>query len=108
TGAPSRCEYAERIRAAAGRRRKERKIPRQRGGVRRYPSSATGGGTRRSASPLGRYGTESRGGIPRFGERAPRIRLPSAANTRDDRKSTRLNSSHVKISYAVFCLKKTK
>src|SRR5690606_39826567 len=24
-----------------------------------------------------------------------------------DRKSTRLNSSHVKISYAVFCLKKT-
>src|SRR5690606_19526617 len=26
----------------------------------------------------------------------------------EDRKSTRLNSSHVKISYAVFCLKKTK
>src|SRR5690606_40991695 len=25
---------------------------------------------------------------------------------RSDRKSTRLNSSHVKISYAVFCLKK--
>src|SRR5690606_41950232 len=25
---------------------------------------------------------------------------------RQDRKSTRLNSSHVKISYAVFCLKK--
>src|SRR5690606_40446550 len=29
----------------------------------------------------------------------------SAAGARD-RKSTRLNSSHVKISYAVFCLKK--
>src|SRR5690606_41780573 len=27
---------------------------------------------------------------------------------RIDRKSTRLNSSHVKISYAVFCLKKKK
>src|SRR5690606_41703889 len=27
---------------------------------------------------------------------------------RPDRKSTRLNSSHVKISYAVFCLKKKK
>src|SRR5436309_4771148 len=27
---------------------------------------------------------------------------------RKDRKSTRLNSSHVKISYAVFCLKKKK
>src|SRR5690606_39633666 len=29
-----------------------------------------------------------------------------AAMTPEDRKSTRLNSSHVKISYAVFCLKK--
>src|SRR5690606_41484293 len=28
------------------------------------------------------------------------------ARVRRDRKSTRLNSSHVKISYAVFCLKK--
>src|SRR5690606_40772552 len=28
------------------------------------------------------------------------------ADDRSDRKSTRLNSSHVKISYAVFCLKK--
>src|SRR5690606_40413596 len=27
-------------------------------------------------------------------------------DSRQDRKSTRLNSSHVKISYAVFCLKK--
>src|SRR3989442_11688371 len=27
---------------------------------------------------------------------------------RSDRKSTRLNSSHVRISYAVFCLKKKK
>src|SRR3712207_7049567 len=31
---------------------------------------------------------------------------PSAA--RSDRKSTRLNSSHANISYAVFCLKKKK
>src|SRR5437868_8909501 len=29
----------------------------------------------------------------------------SATATRGDRKSTRLNSSHVSISYAVFCLK---
>src|SRR3954471_2057469 len=28
-------------------------------------------------------------------------------DARADRKSTRLNSSHVEISYAVFCLKKT-
>src|SRR5207302_4045874 len=31
-----------------------------------------------------------------------------SASTIQDRKSTRLNSSHVKISYAVFCLKKKK
>src|SRR5690606_42035266 len=34
------------------------------------------------------------------------IRYPP--RRRLDRKSTRLNSSHVKISYAVFCLKKKK
>src|SRR5690606_41425512 len=30
---------------------------------------------------------------------------PGPVVGREDRKSTRLNSSHVKISYAVFCLK---
>src|SRR5690606_41348079 len=30
----------------------------------------------------------------------------TSARSKTDRKSTRLNSSHVKISYAVFCLKK--
>src|SRR2546426_9212485 len=41
----------------------------------------------------------------RRGARAP----PTARNRRDqDRKSTRLNSSHLVISYAVFCLKKKK
>src|SRR5207302_6046799 len=33
---------------------------------------------------------------------------PSSTSCKRDRKSTRLNSSHVKISYAVFCLKKKK
>src|SRR5690606_42030374 len=33
---------------------------------------------------------------------------PTDAPSDRDRKSTRLNSSHVKISYAVFCLKKKK
>src|SRR5690606_40350091 len=38
------------------------------------------------------------------------LRARHVARHRDaeDRKSTRLNSSHVKISYAVFCLKKKK
>src|SRR6201989_3694908 len=37
----------------------------------------------------------------RFSEGRRRVARP-------DRKSTRLNSSHVEISYAVFCLKKTR
>src|SRR2546428_7222788 len=36
-----------------------------------------------------------------------RLRSPCGPNVRD-RKSTRLNSSHDQISYAVFCLKKKK
>src|SRR5690606_39310338 len=38
------------------------------------------------------------------------VTLSGSARTDEveDRKSTRLNSSHVKISYAVFCLKKKK
>src|SRR5688572_31598135 len=42
--------------------------------------------------------------------RCPPVRLAcasrSAATSSSDRKSTRLNSSHSQISYAVFCLKK--
>src|SRR5690606_41530829 len=34
------------------------------------------------------------------------IETQHGLNNPEDRKSTRLNSSHVKISYAVFCLKK--
>src|SRR3989442_5945915 len=34
--------------------------------------------------------------------------LAKVWNCFSDRKSTRLNSSHVRISYAVFCLKKNK
>src|SRR3989442_3078279 len=34
------------------------------------------------------------------------VRRARPAGGRKDRKSTRLNSSHVRISYAVFCLKK--
>src|SRR5947209_19657225 len=41
--------------------------------------------------------------------RSPRLSQRTAqARTARDRKSTRLNSSHANISYAVFCLKKKK
>src|SRR5256885_10557793 len=36
------------------------------------------------------------------------VMTPSAPTPGGDRKSTRLNSSHLVISYAVFCLKKKK
>src|SRR5690606_41730586 len=53
-----------------------------------------------------RNGTETRS------MRTSKIRMASCWLTsimmNPDRKSTRLNSSHVKISYAVFCLKKKK
>src|SRR5437773_9151014 len=38
----------------------------------------------------------------------PPLRRGSPIHDRVDRKSTRLNSSHITISYAVFCLKKKK
>src|SRR6266496_2765408 len=52
-----------------------------------------------------------RGRAPERGRLRPRAReLGARARGRlgRDRKSTRLNSSHVEISYAVFCLKKKK
>src|SRR5690242_21937393 len=60
---------------------------------------------RRDAHPRG---NDRRGQIgiwarPRDGAAAGRGRLPAR-----DRKRTRLNSSHMSISYAVFCLKKKK
>src|SRR5699024_12015752 len=48
---------------------------------------------------------------PRSARRAYRIvarSTTSCTSAPTDRKSTRLNSSHVSISYAVFCLKKKK
>src|SRR5207245_10245679 len=54
--------------------------------------------------PDGRLLSRAAQGAPAAGE------AQSVAETRDsrDRKSTRLNSSHGSISYAVFCLKKKK
>src|SRR5207249_9064325 len=43
---------------------------------------------------------------PVFVEKFPVQCKPFYAQPDPDRKSTRLNSSHVSISYAVFCLKK--
>src|SRR5207302_9146884 len=65
------------------------------------------GGVRRllcdEDQPLGRR--RGRGPGP-GGRRLRLVDLGESLRYVPDRKSTRLNSSHVKISYAVFCLKK--
>src|SRR3712207_7992179 len=66
-------------RAAGGRSRRAGRRP-------RGPAGRGAGSS--PASPVGQADTERNGG--------------------GDRKSTRLNSSHANISYAVFCLKKKK
>src|SRR3712207_7957769 len=50
-----------------------------------------------------RRGRRREGGHP---PQARVVRLHRRRGQRPDRKSTRLNSSHANISYAVFCLKK--
>src|SRR3712207_7788257 len=78
----------------------------------------------RSASFAGRYarlGAQSQGtcgkchGLGRHQDAiapgrlaVPQTQAPVARQRLQDRKSTRLNSSHANISYAVFCLKKKK
>src|SRR2546427_4471190 len=59
----------------------------------------------RSSATVGRSGTD--GSATMFGAFFVAKRVLSDA-LRIDRKSTRLNSSHSQISYAVFCLKKKK
>src|SRR5438874_9885494 len=59
----------------------------------------------RAQEPLDRRGAHGRRRRGRRGRVRAAVLLGPAAR---DRKSTRLNSSHVEISYAVFCLKKKK
>src|SRR5438034_8695709 len=65
----------------------------------------------RSRMGLGRRRgrAQDHGGRERIDDREPRRRRAAQPPGRGgDRKSTRLNSSHTVISYAVFCLKKKK
>src|SRR5690554_1079510 len=54
------------------------------------------------------YSNERTGIIMGSGGAGSQNLVEAADILRRDRKSTRLNSSHVRISYAVFCLKKKK
>src|SRR3712207_8875743 len=81
--------------------------------VRRPPSRARDGphgeaGRRLGGRPVrGHDGPRGRHG-QRDTERAAVLPAHRRVPREEDRKSTRLNSSHANISYAVFCLKKKK
>src|SRR2546430_4797391 len=66
--------------------------------------------TRRPSTPraLRSGGTPTTGQVAGPPPTRPALRRPATASVPADRKSTRLNSSHSQISYAVFCLKKKK
>src|SRR5256885_3810798 len=86
--------------------------------IRRPPRSTLFPYTTLFRSPIGRGRSPFRhddgeSGRQRCGERNVQnaqaaSRCRTAQHGQQDRKSTRLNSSHLVISYAVFCLKKKK
>src|SRR3989442_10589456 len=61
-----------------------------------------------ASARLGDVGHDGRRAAHRFDRRRAGNHEVVHAALQLDRKSTRLNSSHVRISYAVFCLKKKK
>src|SRR5690349_22046327 len=68
-------------------------------GAARESAAFRGGGNGHPRRPPGN------GRMAQGAAHQPRDPVPAGARP-EDRKSTRLNSSHVEISYAVFCLKK--
>src|SRR3989442_6386628 len=62
----------------------------------------------RSLVRLDRFSSLRRVDAEEFRRVQPEDLILDRGETLRDRKSTRLNSSHVRISYAVFCLKKNR
>src|SRR5207249_10320590 len=83
---------------------------RERGRGSRDPGRAMvgAGDPARAHAPDRRSGGQAGCGLPLLQRRGPGGTLQLGGHDELDRKSTRLNSSHVSISYAVFCLKKKK
>src|SRR3712207_8705977 len=80
--------------------RRERRRGRRSGPVRRGGHAYAAHAGRRQAA------TGHRRRLAALGGRRATAPRRSTRRHREDRKSTRLNSSHANISYAVFCLKK--
>src|SRR5690606_42152222 len=88
--------YTTLFRSLLGHRRQGRRRT-----TRKMPSASAA----RNHQP-GAGGHQATGGGAINGCKSPRLLIAVPPVVVRDRKSTRLNSSHVKISYAVFCLKK--
>src|SRR2546429_3684026 len=71
---------------------------------RSYDATHAAGANARTARASAGFAADGAETIDRSGAGGGRFRI--AIDTGEDRKSTRLNSSHGYISYAVFCLKK--
>src|SRR3989442_7917263 len=76
--------------------------------IRRPPRSTLFPYTTLFRSPATLVWACKQGGAPRYESATRMCSLTGGSVMGTDRKSTRLNSSHVRISYAVFCLKKKK
>src|SRR5205807_6793308 len=102
----------ERVRLSLGQRTNHLVSGRPQRGA-RLPRHAHPVGACRRLVSQERSGGRDRGGLSRPRREGPTIRpaglsirCSTRATEKADRKSTRLNSSHLVISYAVFCLKK--
>src|SRR3712207_8293081 len=62
----------------------------------------------RSSRRQAKKAARERNVVREMEEKGILVRAAGRATVDEDRKSTRLNSSHANISYAVFCLKKKK
>src|SRR5260221_4729862 len=74
--------------------------------IRRPPRSTLFPYTTLFRSPFSNHRTDEYGGSLENRMRFPPEVAAATSTRKRDRKSTRLNSSHTVISYAVFCLKK--
>src|SRR5690606_41144494 len=90
------------LRSVSRPHRPPRFFPTRRSSDLAYGSAAPWAGRRRDRHQPWRQA------VPAQGQRSGTRRVSATSHAATDRKSTRLNSSHVKISYAVFCLKKKK
>ena len=86
--------------------RSERRAARDSVGINDVCKSAIGADGVVPVAQLPEAGIPGHDSFPATAAHSRRVLVPARDIDAEDRKSTRLNSSHKPISYAVFCLKK--